>query len=246
MKAVFLASRSHCSTDKALEQQPEHKPSNSAGTSHYCVLITQILWGLLCYRVKSNNDWKGQVNLSVSSSCLQRNNLITFVFSFLSQLFVILFTLFSLSSLKVTVFTDYLVYDLLPVQEFISFLNKFWRTINVIRIAKHVLLSSYSIDWCHREASICSCWSRSKCLLCVCVCPQETVLAAGSWACQRSDSRHGQTHVLPVFMGRSWARLPPHTSLVDNTHLQDSDIRLSLDHFQLWDKPGNDSFPQRE
>lgn len=184
MQAVFLASRSHCSTDKGLEHQPEHKPSNSAGTSRYCVLITKILWVLLCYQVKSNNDWKRQVNLSVSSSCLQRNNQITFVFSFLSQLFVILFTLFSLSSWKETVFAEYLVYDLLPVQEFISFLNRFWRTVNAIRIAKLVLLSPYSIDWCHGEASMCSCWSSSKCLLCVCVFSGNS---PGSWELSLSE-----------------------------------------------------------
>lgn len=184
MQAVFLASRSHCSTEEALEHQPEHKPSNSAGTSRYCVLITKILWGLLCYQVKSNNDWKGQVNLSVSSSCLQRNNQITFVFSFLSQLFVILFTLFSLSSWKETVFAEYLVYDFLPVQEFISFLNRFWRTVNAIRIAKLVLLSPCSIDWCDREASMYSCWSNSKCLLCVCVFSGNST---GSWELSLSE-----------------------------------------------------------
>lgn len=98
IQAVLLACRCHCNREEALEEQPEREACNSTGTSYYCVLITKILWGLLCYPVKSNNDGKRRVNLSVSSSCLQRNNWIAFLFSFRSQLFAIVFTQFSLSS----------------------------------------------------------------------------------------------------------------------------------------------------
>lgn len=71
----------------------------SPGTSHCWAVITKTPWA---YRLTQHNPIMTESSelTSVSSSCLQRDNPITFVFSFPSQLFVILSTPFSLSSSK--------------------------------------------------------------------------------------------------------------------------------------------------